>query len=140
MLIHHHKQRLTAANQGQQIGQRGALLHQGHGENVGSQRGIGLQFPAGNRISQPPQIEHPPHVIKGTANHRKAGVGRLVDLPHHGREGHFNRQGDHPRAGHHDLPHQGVAQRKHPFQDVALIGHQAGDTAGFNQRFQFARR
>ena len=140
MLINHHQQGLTTANQGQELRQGSALLHQRHGGDVGSKGSVGTEHAPGNGISKTPQVKHATHVVEGAADYREAGVGGVMDLAHQLGKTHIQGQGDHAGSGHHHLPHQGVPQRKDSLQNVAFVGHQTGDVAGFDQSFKLASR
>ena len=61
-----------------------------------------------------------------------------MDGLHHFRETDRGRQGDHPGARHHHLPHLGVPQGKDTFKDVFLVGEQSRHPTGFHQGFQLS--
>ena len=59
---------------------------------------------------------------------------------HHFGEANIHRESDHAGAGHHHFTHLGVPQSEHPFENVALVGEEAGDTPSINQRLKLSGR
>ena len=140
MLIHHQQQGLPAANDGQQFRQGAGLQHPNHRLQVRLQRRISRQIATGDRLRHTPQVEHAAYVVQRQADHRKAGVAGVMDRLHQLSEAHIHRQGDHAGARDHHLAHLGVPQGEHSLKNVALVGEEAGDTAGIDQRLQLSSR